>query len=211
MSGFRPLAVLLLAVATIGGGRGGGGDALTPRAKGSPNAPVTVYEMADFQCPACRGFALTILPTLEREFVATGKVRWVFINLPLPSVHRNAIPAAEAAMCAARQGRFWQMHDLLFERQTEWAGLAEAAPALVALGVRAGADRATLRACVATRATRTDVEEDARLSARAGARATPSFYIEGGLLEGAPRTPEPFRVLLDSIYRARTRMPTGGR
>lgn len=203
MSGFRPLTVLLLTVATAAGGRGG--DALSPRAKGSPNAPVTVYEMADFQCPACRGFALTVLPTLEREFVATGKVRWVFINLPLPSVHRNAIPAAEAAMCAARQGRFWQMHDLLFEHQTEWAGLAEVAPALVALGVRAGADGATLRACVATRATRTDVEEDARLSARAGARATPSFYIEGGLLEGAPRTPEPLRVLLDSIYRAKSR------
>jgi protein-disulfide isomerase len=108
-------------------------------------------------------------------------------------------------MCAARQGRFWQMHDLLFEHQQEWGPLAEPRSALVALGVRAGADRAKLQACVATRATRAEVEEDARLAARAGARATPSFYIEGGLLEGAPSAPEPFRILLDSVYRARTR------
>ena len=184
-----------------------GQDPLAARSKGAARAPVTVYEMADFQCPACRGFALTILPVLDREFVATGKVRWVFVNLPLPSIHPNATLAAEVAMCTARQGRFWQMHDLLFEHQAEWAPLApaNAGPALVALGVRAGADRTKLQTCVATRATRAEVEEDARLAARSGARATPSFYIEGGLLEGAPQGPEPFRVLLDSVYRARTR------
>jgi protein-disulfide isomerase len=180
-----------------------GQDPLAARAKGAAGAPVTVYEMADFQCPACRGFALTVLPVLDREFVATGKVRWVFINLPLTQIHKNATAASEAAMCTARQGRFWAMHDLLFQHQLEWAPLAEPGPALLALGVRAGADRAKLQACVATRATRAEVEEDARLAARSGARATPSFYIEGGLLEGAPGAPQPFRTLLDSIYRAR--------
>jgi protein-disulfide isomerase len=184
-----------------------GDDTLASRSKGAPGAPVTVYEMADFQCPACRSFALTIFPALDREFVATGKVRWVFINFPLTQIHPHATLAAEVAMCAARQGRFWELHDLLYAHQPEWAPLADAAPALLALGVQAGADRAKLRACVATRATRTDVEEDARLSARAGARATPTFYIEGGLLEGAPRAPDPFRALLDSVYRARTGAP----
>jgi protein-disulfide isomerase len=181
-----------------------GGDTLAPRAKGSPAAPVTVYEMADFQCPACRGFALTVFPTIEREFVATGKVRWVFINLPLTQIHPNAIAAAELAMCAARQGRFWQTHDLLFQHQPEWAPLANPESALVALGGRAGADRTKVRACLRAKATRAQVEEDARLAARSGARATPSFYIHGGLLEGAPQNPAMFRVLLDSVYRART-------
>ena len=187
--------------------RGGQGDDLTSRTKGSPDAPVTVYEMADFQCPACRGFAVTVWPTLEREFVTTGKVRWIFINLPLTSIHPNAVPAAETAMCAARQGRFWQTHDLLYQLQDEWAKLAQPRAALVKLAQRAGADRTKLVACLDTRATQAEVEKDAQLAARAGARATPSFYIEGGLLEGAPYTPDPFRHLLDSVYAARTRAP----
>ena len=184
-----------------------GDDPLASRAKGSPDAPVTVYEMADFQCPACRTFTVTVWPTLEREFVKTGKVRWIFINLPLTSIHPNAVPAAETAMCAARQGRFWQTHDLLYQHQDKWAKLAQPRAALVALAQRAGVDRTKLVACLNARATQAEVEKDAQLAARAGARATPSFYIEGGLLEGAPYTPEPFRHLLDSVYAARTRTP----
>ncbi|HXG95800.1 MAG TPA: thioredoxin domain-containing protein, partial [Gemmatimonadales bacterium] len=103
-----------------------GDDPLEARTKGRGDAPVTVYEMADFQCPACRMFTVTVLPTIEREFVQTGKVRWVFINLPLTSIHPNAVAAAEVAMCAARQGgsRFWQTHDALYQHQDDWAKLA---------------------------------------------------------------------------------------
>jgi protein-disulfide isomerase len=182
-------------------------DPLPSRSKGAPDAPVTVYEMADFQCPACRAFALNIFPVLDREFVATGKVRWVFVNLPLTQVHRNAMAAAEVAMCAARQGRFWEMHDLLYQHQPEWQDLANPETALVALGVRAGADSAQLVACAKAHATRRAVEDDARRAQRSGAAATPSFYIHGGLLEGSPRAPDGFRALLDSVYRARTGTP----
>jgi len=183
------------------------GDPLDSRSKGRPDAPVTVYEMADFQCPACRVFAVTVLPTLEREFVETGKVRWVFINLPLTSIHPNAMAAAEVAMCAGRQGRFWPTHDLLYQRQDAWAKLAspQARDTLVALAQRAGADRVKLLACVNGGTARPEVELDAQRAARTGARATPSFYIEGGLLEGAPYTPDPMRHLLDSVYAVRTR------
>src|SRR3989449_7615083 len=83
-------------------------DPLAARSKGRPGAPVTVYEMSDFQCPYCRAFALATLPLLEREYVTTGKVRFVYINLPLPSLHANATAAAEAALCAARQHKFWR-------------------------------------------------------------------------------------------------------
>jgi protein-disulfide isomerase len=180
-------------------------DALTPRSKGRLGAPVTVYEIADFQCPACRGFTLTVMPFIEREFVATGKVRWVFINLPLTSIHPNAVAAAEVAMCAARQGRFWPTHDLLYQRQGDWAKLPNPRATLVAVAQQAGSDRAQLVACLDARATQTEVEKDAQLAIRTGANATPSFYIEGSLLRGAPYTPDPLRQLLDSIYTARTR------
>jgi protein-disulfide isomerase len=180
-------------------------DPLDSRTKGKADAPVTVYEMADFQCPACRMFATNVLPTLEREFVETGKVRWVFINLPLISIHANAMAAAEVAVCAGRQGKFWATHDVLYKQQDDWAKLAEPQDALIGLAVRAGADRAKLVSCVNGGTARSEVELDAQRAARTGARATPSFYIEGGLLEGAPYTPDPMRHMLDSVYAARTR------
>ena len=180
-------------------------DPIAPRSKGRADAPVTVYEMADFQCPACRLFAVTVLPTLDREYIATGKVRWVFINLPLTSIHPNAALAAEVAMCAARQGRFWETHDALYQQQDSWAKLPQPRSTLVALAQRAGSNRAKLLACLNAGDARTEVEQDAQRAQRTGARATPSFYIEGGLLEGAPYTPDPMRRVLDSVYTVRTR------
>jgi protein-disulfide isomerase len=180
-------------------------DPLAPRAKGRRDAPVTVYEMADFQCPACRQFALNVFPTLEREFIATGKVRWVFINLPLTSIHPNAVAAAEVAMCAARQKRFWQMHDLLYKEQGNWARVPQPRAILISMAQRAGVNRAKLVACLDGGTVRAEVELDAQRAARSGARATPSFYIEGGLLQGAPSTPDAMRRLLDSVYTVRMR------
>lgn len=180
-------------------------DPLAQRSKGRADAPVTVYEMADFQCPACRMFTVTVLPTIDREYIQTGKVRWIFINLPLTSIHANAAAAAEVAMCAARQGRFWPTHDALYQQQDDWAKLAQPGTALVTLAQRAGSDKAKLLACMNEGNARKDVELDAQRAARSGAHATPSFYIEGGLLEGAPYTPDPMRHLLDSVYAVRTR------
>jgi protein-disulfide isomerase len=204
--------VRLVAVATAltlasagSGARAQHADPLAGRSKGAPSAPVTVYEMADFQCPACRMFAVTVLPALDSEFVQTGKVRWVFINLPLTSIHPNAMAAAEVAMCATRQGRFWPLHDALYQHQDDWASLAQPRDSLLALAQRAGVNRRKLLGCLAGGSARKEVELDAQRAARSGAHATPSFYIEGGLLEGAPYTPDPMRHLLDSIYAVRTR------
>src|SRR5437667_9038261 len=183
-----------------------GGTALAARTKGRPDAPVTVYEMSDFQCPYCRAFALATMPLLEREYVQAGKVRFVYINLPLPSLHANATAAAEAAMCAARQSRFWPMHDLLFRHQDGWAKLADPRPMLLALGDSAGADHARLAACLRAHATATEVQADAERARRAGAVSTPTFYIEGGLLEGNAPV-EVVRAVLDSAGRRKT----GGR
>ena len=176
-------------------------DLRAARTKGSATAPVTIYEMSDFQCPWCGRFARETLPILEREYVATGKVKIVFVNFPL-SMHKNAVPAAELAMCAGRQGKFWQVHDLLFRHQDRWEGLAQPGSYFLALGDSAGVDRDQLVACVRTGATRAIVEEDANGSARTGARSTPAFYIEGGMMTGAQPIAV-FRQVLDSIIRAK--------
>jgi protein-disulfide isomerase len=207
LTSVRSRSVLLAAALIVSSGSAQNDDPLAARSKGASNAPVTVYEMADFQCPACRMFTVTVLPTIDSEFVQTGKVRWVFINLPLTSIHPNAVAAAEVAMCAARQGRFWPTHDALYLKQDDWAKLAEPRNTLVKIAQRAGVDRTKLLGCLNEGSTRKEIELDAQRAARSGARATPSFYIEGGLLEGAPYTPDPMRQLLDSIYAVRTRAP----
>ena len=179
------------------------GDPLAARAKGEASAPVTVYEMSDFQCPFCRRFATETFPALEAEYVRTGRVRWVFVNFPLTSIHPNAAPAAELAMCAARAGAFWPVHDLLFRHQATWAPLENPAPFFLSLADSARVPRAAMAGCLERGEARPDVEQDAQGAARTGARSTPSFYIEGGLLRGA-QPAEVFRGILDSILRVRS-------
>jgi len=180
-------------------------DLREERTKGSPTAPVTLYIMSDFVCPFCGDFARKTFPIIEREYVTTGRMKVVFVNMPLP-MHRNAEPAAEVAMCAARQNKFWQMHDLLFRRQSEWSNLDEPGPYLLALGDSIGADRAALTACLESAATRPLVKADYDGSLRTGAHATPSFYIEGGLMSGDEPI-DVFRPIFDSIIRVKTQPP----
>lgn len=179
---------------------------LVPRSKGSPQAPVTVYEMSDFQCPFCRRHALETFPLIEREYLATGKVRWVFINFPIPTLHPNAVAAAEFAMCTAREGKFWETHDLLFRYQNAWGPLRDPGPFLMSLADSLNLGRPKLTTCLQTAATRDDVKGDAEGAIRAGATGTPSFWIEGGLMAGAQPI-EVFRRILDSVYAAKTARP----
>jgi protein-disulfide isomerase len=199
----RATALLLALLAVVSNRDDVRQGSLTARSRGRPDAPVTVYEMSDFQCPYCRDFALTTFPVLEREYVATGKVRFVYVNLPLTNLHPNAEAAGAAALCAARQQRFWPMHDLLFRHQDDWAKLADPRAYFLALGDSAGLNRARLADCLASPDARSEVAADAERSARAGARSTPTFYIEGALLEGAAPVAV-FRTVLDSIYRSKT-------
>jgi len=184
-------------------------DLREARTKGSPTAAVTMYIMSDFECPYCGDFARTTFPIIEREYVATGKMRVVFVNMPL-AMHKNAEPAAEVAMCAARQNKFWPMHDLLFRHQAEWSDLGEPGPYFLSLGDSLGADRATLTACLQTAATRPLIKADYDGSLRTGAHSTPSFYIEGGLMSG-DQPMEVFRPIFDSIIRVKTAHPAPAR
>lgn len=172
---------------------------LDMRSKGSAKAPVTVYEMSDFQCPYCRQFAVETFPPLERDYIRSGKVRWVFINFPLTSVHRHASAAAELALCAGKQQAFWRVHDLLFAHQETWAPLKEAGPFFVSLADSARLSKPALLACLESPETRNSVRADAEGAARSGATSTPTFYIEGALLEGAQPL-SLFRQVLDSVY-----------
>jgi len=200
------MIVRLLALVTVAGALAGRlpaqTDPLLARTKGSPKAPVTVYEMSDFQCPFCKRHADQTFPALEKEYIATGKVRWIFINLPL-SIHPNAPPAAEFAMCAAREGKFWPAHDLLYRHQKDWAELPNPGNYFLGLADSAKLPRDRIRACLESGATRAAIKDDADGALRSGATSTPSFYIEGGMLVGA-LPPAIWRPILDSVVKAKT-------
>ena len=89
--------------------------------KGDPDAPISIFEFADFQCPACGGFATQVEPLLDAEFVETGKAKFVYYDFPVVSIHGHAFLAARAARCAEDQERFWPYHDILYRSQPRWS------------------------------------------------------------------------------------------
>jgi len=88
--------------------------------RGDPDAPITIVEFSDFQCPFCARFHLQTLPLIIEEYIEEGRVNLVYRDFPIQSIHPNALPAAVAAECANEQGRFWEYHDMLFEKQNGW-------------------------------------------------------------------------------------------
>lgn len=183
---------------------------LAPRTKGVATAPVTVYEMSDFQCPFCRSFATETFPTIEKEYIATGKVRWIFINFPLTTLHPNAMAAAEFASCASTEGRFWPTHDMLYAKQTAWAPLKDPGQFFMAQVASLGLKRESMLACLQGGQARKLVEGDAAGASRAGASSTPSFYIEGGMMSGAQPIAV-FRPILDSIVKMKQAKKSAGK
>jgi protein-disulfide isomerase len=177
---------------------------LAARTKGSPNAPITVLEIADFQCPACRVFWAETMPLLQREYVDPGKIRLLFVNLPLVAIHPNAAAAHEFAMCAAAQGRFWPVHDMLFDQQAVWAQLDDPSPYFYSVAAATDVAVDSLDACVTDGRMRDLIMREAESVVRAGVQSTPSFVVEGGLMAGAVPI-EGWRPILDSIYAAKTK------
>lgn len=208
------LAVGGLAAARIRGSEPAGGGQqedflIAQRTKGAATAPLTVYEMSDFQCPYCRRHAVETFPAIEKEFIVTGKVRWIFLQFPLTQIHANALPAAEFSMCAARAGKFWPVHDLLFLHQEKWAPLKDPAPFLLSLADSTGLSRDEMTQCLARKEMRALVQGEAEGAAQAGVRSTPTVYIEGAGLLGGAYPIEVYRGLLDSLWRDRTAAKPG--
>lgn len=216
MFGLGSVLVLLVAAgftafrSSSADGAGAGDESLiAQRTKGSAAALLTVYEMSDFQCPYCRKQAVETFPLIEKEFIATGKVRWIFLQFPLTQIHANALPAAEFSMCAARAGKFWPVHDLLFEYQQKWAPLKDPAPFLLSLADSVGLSRDEMTQCLARQEMREIVRGEAEGAAQAGVQSTPTVYIDGaGLLAGAAPI-ELYRRVLDSLWTDRNAAKKG--
>lgn len=149
--------------------------AAASRTKGALDAPVLVYEIADFQCPFCAQFARDVFPAIDSAFIATGRVQWVFVNLPMPN-HPRAWIASEAALCAgAVSDRFWVMHDRLFVAGEEWTKAADPQPVLARYAREAGVDMAAFNACVAGDRVAQIILQDVIFGSRV--TGTPTFVV----------------------------------
>ena len=166
------------------------------RIQGSPTAPIWVIEVSDFQCPYCKQWHDQTYKKLRDEYVSTGKIRLAYVNFPLAQ-HAHAGPAAEAAMCAGAQGKFWEMHDALFTSQDKWAGLPSSAAHFHSLARATGVDLARWLECVRSGKMRPWIQADHDRAERAGAASTPSFMIGDQLLVGA-QPMENLRSAIDS-------------
>lgn len=165
------------------------------RIRGDSAAPLWVVIISDFQCPYCRQWHDEVYPSIVREYVDTRKVRLAYVNLPLSS-HEHALESAEAAMCAAVQGRFWEMHDALFRTQGQWARMTAPRALFDSLAASVGVEPSPYRACIESNATRPIVLADAQRVTEAGASVTPTFFIGSERVEGAMPLPQ-FRTALD--------------
>ena len=160
--------------------------------------------MSDFQCPYCKTWHDEVYATLRREFVVPGTVRLAYINYPLPN-HENALPAAEAAMCASAQDKFWEMHDGLFDAQGTWGPMPNAAAAFDSIARAKGADVAAMRRCIESGATRALILADAERAQESGVQGTPSFVIGGDVMLRGMQPIEAFRRAIGEKLAARSR------
>jgi protein-disulfide isomerase len=162
---------------------------------GAADAPVTIVEFTDFQCPFCSRHALETYPQIKAEYVDTGRVRYVFMDFPLSSIHPQAQLTAEAARCAGDQGQYVAMHDLLFDRQQEWVGRDDAADLLAGYAGELGLDQAAFAACLSSGVHEAAVLADLEEGVRVGVDGTPAFFINGVFVSGA----QPFEVFQEVI------------
>lgn len=149
--------------------------------KGDPDAPVTVVEYADYQCPACANFTnSTLYDQITQDYIVTGQAQFVFRDFPL-SQFQNSPTASQAAYCAGEQGYFWAMHGEIFRRQPQWSNVAPqgAANLFADYAEEMGLDRGAFESCLDDSEIAQHVQQSAALGISEGVQATPTFLVNG--------------------------------
>jgi protein-disulfide isomerase len=159
------------------------------RVKGNPEAPVTIVEFSDFQCPFCKAAESTLKEVLTKY---SGRVKLAYLDFPLSEIHPRAQSAAEAARCAGEQGKFWEYHDALYADQSKLNG-----PELVTSAVALNMDEKAFRSCLDSGKFKSRIEADVEQGTKVGVVGTPGFFVNGVFLSGAQPLAE-FEKIIDS-------------
>jgi protein-disulfide isomerase len=197
------LLVLAATAATGLGSRGMAGSAAERaepfRVKGPPDARVTIVEFSDFQCPACR----VAEPPLHQLMSLYEKdTKLIFKDFPLERIHPYARAGAAAAECAGRQGKFWEYHDALYERQQDWT-TEEAPKKLEAYAGQLKLDLAAFKACQADPSVQKALDADVQEARDRWVGSTPTFFINGKRFVGARQLQERGTRWIEKILQAK--------
>ncbi len=168
-------------------------DTVGHPSRGPDGAPVTIVEFSDFQCTYCKAVEGTLREVLKNY---STQVRLVYRQYPIPSIHPDAFRASEASLCAGAQGRFWEMHDLMFD---EPGGLKD--DALKTKAAKLQLDAAAFNTCLQSGKFADRIRQDIRDGSRAGVSGTPALFINGRLLTGAQPYSEIAKVIDDELHR----------
>ena len=166
------------------------------RIEGDANAKTWLIVASDFQCPFCKQWHDESYKTVYDEYVRSGKIKVAYVNYPLQQ-HQHAMATAEAAMCAAAQGKFWPYHEALFATQKGWESLSSPAAVLDSIAGAIGLDKAAWKQCVESGKMKPLIDADRDRSAAAGVQSTPSFIIGDRVMLGVQPI-ERLRAALDS-------------
>jgi protein-disulfide isomerase len=152
---------------------------------GDAGAQVTLVEFSDYQCPFCRRHATTVMPALVKDYVDTGKVKIVMREYPIESIHSRALVASQAALCANEQGKYWEMHDIMFDNQKQLAS-----DDLKAYALSLGLETGTFDACLDEGKYEAQIRVYQAEGQKLGVTGTPSFVV--GLTD--PKDPDKVRL-----------------
>jgi protein-disulfide isomerase len=145
--------------------------------RGDPDAPFTIIEFGDYQCPGCGGFALTVKPGVDQAFIDTGIAKFVFYDFPLP-MHPHAFLAARAARCAGDQDKYWEYHDQLFRNQVNWSGRVDPVSAFLGYGEAISLEQDTFERCLKSEQHAEVVSANIVLGQALGVTGTPTILVE---------------------------------
>lgn len=183
VGGVAVLAVLVLVLLSISGAFGGTQTVGATSIKGNPDAKVVVEEFSDFQCPFCARFAVDTFPKIDMDYIETGKVKWVFKHFA--RIGEESKQAAIAAECAGEQQQFWPYHDKLFTSQQGENKGAFNSDKLKSLAKTLGLNQEAFNSCLDSGRYGSLVEQNRVEANQKGVKGTPSFFVNGVMLEGA--------------------------
>jgi len=146
---------------------------------GNLDAPITIIEFSDFQCPFCARFFTQTLPLIYEEYIDQGKVKLVFRDYPIQSIHPNAVPASVASECANEQGKFKEMHDILFGNQNEWSKqeTVDALSLFSQYATEIQLEQETFDSCLTSGKYIDEIQKDLVDGQNYGVSGTPGFFV----------------------------------
>ena len=180
------------------------GDAESPHIRGNPNAPVTLEEFGDFECPPCGSFA-TFVEQLLKEY--DSKLRLVFRNFPLPA-HEHAHEAAQAAEAAGLQDHFWEMYDMLYREQVFWSYAPNTRELFESYAEKIGLNLDQFKRDIDSEKVKERVDSDHALGDSLGIKLTPTIYINNQPIDPKEKNPAGVRAAINAALAAKSKTGT---